>query len=399
VAGPHRRGVGGGLGVSIYINRPAYSNRYEAQRSLDFAPGVDANARIDRAAISAAENIDGQMKRVYYPSDDTRYFDWPNQGGSGGGQYSQPWRVYLDDNDLACMTQLVAGQVTIPLTAVFPQPINNPQKGKPYYTRFELDRSQSYSFGNLSPTPQNSIAITATWGYGALADLAGTLAANVSQNDATVTVSDGSTAGPGDLIILGYGRGSPSGSMPWAAGIAPYIGERILVTDVSAVATGLTQSGSGVTTAEDNDQALEWAGTGALNAGEVILLDQEQMLVQQVVNGVATVRRAYGGTTLADHSAAIIGAYRQFSVLRAQLGTSYLGPYESGANVYRHRVPQLIRDLSIAEVENQLLQEGSGYARTVGAGETAMPAPGAGLADKWDEARTRHGRKGRHRGV
>ena len=42
-----------------------------------------------------------------------------------------------------------------------------------------------------------------------------------------------------------------------------------------------------------------------------------------------------------------------------------------------------------------MLQEGSGYARTVGQGETAMPAPGIGLAEKWDEARTTYGRKAR----
>lgn len=384
--------------MSIYINRPGYSNRYEAQRSLDFAPGIDVNARIDRATISAAENIDGQLKRVFFPSDDVRYFDWPNQGGSGGGQYAPPWRLYLDDNDIACMTTLVAGGVTIPLSAVFLQPVNNPQKGKPYYTYLELDRSQNYSFGNLSQTPQNSIAIGATWAPGALADPAGTLAANVGISDATVTVSDGSTAGPGDLIVLGYGRGVPSGSMPYAAGIAPYTGERVLITDVSAVTTGLAQSGGGVTTAEDDDQALTTTGSGALNAGEVILLDQEQMLVEQVAGGIATVRRAYGGTTLASHSGATVWAYRQFSVMRAQLGTA-ASTYSSGAAVYRHRVPQLVRDLSIAEVENQLLQEGSGYARTVGSGESAHAAPGVGLADKWDEARTRHGRKARHRGV
>jgi hypothetical protein len=62
-------------------------------------------------------------------------------------------------------------------------------------------------------------------------------------------------------------------------------------------------------------------------------------------------------------------------------------------------VPQLVRDLAIAEASNQLLQEGSGYARTVGSGDAAIPAPGVSLADKWAEARARHGRKARYRGV
>jgi hypothetical protein len=366
--------------------------------SIDFKSGLDVNAALDRALQSAAENIEGDLKRNFYPRDDTRWFDWPSQGGEGGGQFAEPWRLYLDENDLTCLTSLVSGGVTIPLTAIFPGPANNPQRGRPYYSRIELDRSQSYFFGNNAQTPQLSIAITATWGYGADADPAGILAADVGTTDTTVTVSDGSKAGPGDLIILGYGRGAATGSLPWAAGIQPFQGERVLITDVTAVATGLTQSGSGVSTASASDQALSVTGSGSLTPGEVIVMDQEDMLVEQVVNGVATVRRSWNGTTLATHSAATIYAFRQFTVSRAQLGTT-AGSYSSGAAVNRHRVPPLIRDLAIAEATGRLLQEGSGYARTVGSGEAAHPAPGIALADLWDECRIRHGRKARSRGV
>jgi hypothetical protein len=52
-----------------------------------------------------------------------------------------------------------------------------------------------------------------------------------------------------------------------------------------------------------------------------------------------------------------------------------------------------VRDLAIAEAVNQVLQETSGYSRTVGAGEMAMPASGIALADLWDEAETEYGRK------
>ena len=298
------------------------------------------------------------------------------------------------------MTQLVSGGVTIPLSAVYLEPVNNPQKLRPFYSYLELDRSQSYAFGNNAPSPQHSIAITGTWGYGAAADLAGTLAANVGSSDTTITTSDGSKIGPGDLMILGYGQSTapfPSAA-GYAGSIGAYTGERILVTDVSTVTTGLTQSGSGVTTASASDQALTTTGSGALNAGEVIVLDQEDMLVEQIVGSVATVRRAWNGTTLSPHSGATIYAFRTFSVARAQLGTSAT-TYPSGANVYKHRVPPLIHDLAIAEAAGQVLQEGSGYARTVGSGESAHPAPGVALMDKWDEAHTRHGRKARHRGV
>ena len=189
------------------ISRVAYCNRADAQRSIDFADGLDVNAALDRALMSAADNIDGQMHRCFFPSDDTRWFDWPSQGGSGGGQMAEPWRLWLNENDLTVMTQLVSGGVTIPLSAVFLEPVNNPQKNRPFYSYIELDRSQSYFFGNNAQTPQHSISITGTWGYGALADPAGNLAAAVTTSgQSTVTTTDGSQAGPGDLIILGYGQ-------------------------------------------------------------------------------------------------------------------------------------------------------------------------------------------------
>ena len=382
------------------ISRVAYSNRTDVQRSVDFSPGIDVNAALDRAITTAAENIDGHMHRVFYPSDDFRFFDWPNQGGSGGGQYAQPWRYWLDDNDCVVLTSLVSGGVTIPLNAVFLEPVNNPRKGRPFYTYIELDRSQSYAFGNNAQTPQHSIQMTGTWGYGADADPAGQLASAAGQYDTTITVTDGSQAGPGDLIILGYGRGGapyPSAA-GYAGAIQSYTGERVLITDVAAVTTGLTQSGSGATTASASDQALTVTGEGSLNTGEVIVLDQEDMLIEQIVNSVATVRRAWNGTTLAAHSGATVYAFRQLSVNRGQLGTT-ASAWASGTAVSRHRVPPLIRDLSIAEAAGQLLQEGSGYARTVGSGESAHPAPGIALIDKWDEADTRHARKARIRGV
>lgn len=378
------------------ISRVCYCNRTEAQRSIDFKDGLDANSALDRALTSAAENIDGQLHRVFYPSDDTRWFDWPPQGGEGGGQYAEPWRIYLDDNDLTCLTALVSGGVSIPLTAIYPGPANNPRKGRPYYSKIELDRAQSWGFGNNAQSPQLSIAITATWGYGADADLAGNLAADVGSGDTTVTVTDGSKAGPGDLIILGYGRGAATGVLPWAAGIAPYLGERVLVTDQTMISTGVGFSGPATASAADNVLAVP-DGT-QFHAGEVLLLDAERMLLEEVTGNSLVLRRAWDGTVLAAHTSGTIYAGRQFSVSRAQLGTT-AASYSSAAAVYRHRVPPLVRDLAIAESAGQVLQEGSGYARTVGSGESAHPAPGIALVDKWDEVRTRHGRKARSRGV
>lgn len=382
--------------MAVTITRACYVSRSAAMRAVDFKDGIDQNDAADRAIETASQNIDAQLHRVFYPTDTTRYFDWPNQGGSGGGQYASPWRIWFDQNDMAVMTALVTGGVTIPLNQVFLEPVND----GPPYTYLELDRSSTAAFGGLAQTPQHSIAITGTWGYGADADQVATLAANVASGDTTITVTNGASTGAGDLLVLGYGRGSapfPS-ALGYAGAIAPYTGERVLVTNVATATTGLTQSGSGVTTVSDSDQALTWTGTGALNVGEVIVLDQEQMLVEQIVGSVATVRRAWNGTTLAAHSGATIYAERLLSVTRAMYGTT-AASYTAPAAVFKHRPPPLLRDLAIAEAVNQVLQEGSGYARTIGSGADAHPAPGADLASKWEEAMTAHGRKARTRAV
>ena len=382
------------------ITRACYCSRQQAMRAVDFADGVDQNDATDRAIETAAENIDREMHRRFYPNDATIYADWPNQGGSGGGQYANPWRLWLDQFDCVVLTALVTGGVTIPLSQVFLEPVNHPAEGKPFYEYIELDRSSTAAFGGNSKSPQHSIVLTGTWGYGADADPAGALAASVGSGDTTITVTDGSKTGVGDLLVLGYGRGSapfPS-SAGYAGAIAPYTGERVLVTDVATASTGLTQSGSGCSTASDADNALSTTGSGTLYVGEVIVLDQEQMLIEQVVGSVATVRRAWSGTVLAAHSGATVYAERLLTVSRAMYGTT-AASYSSSAAIVRHRVPPLIRDLAVAEAVNQVLQEGSGYARTVGSGADAHPAPGADLASKWDEATTAHGRKARARAV
>ena len=367
----------------------AYCNRDDVKLALDIE-GITAasNSRIDRALMTVAETIEGQMHRVFYPLDTSRFIDWPNY------QYAYPWQVYFEQWDLVVMTAMESPKgTTMNLYQVFLEPVNR-KPGFPFEW-MELDRSSNAAWG-MGPTPQHSIYVTGTWGFGADQDPAGTLTASIASGDATLNVSDSSLSGVGDILVLDPGTSAaPYPAYPGTAGaIGALTGERVLVTGRTAITTGLTQSGSGCTAASSADNTLATTGSGTLNAGEVILLDTERMLVQEVVSGVATVKRAWDGTSLAAHSGATVNAYRQLSILRGQLGTAAAG-HSNGATVNRHRVPSLIRDLSVAECLNQVLQEGSGYARTVGAGETTMPAPGQGLAEKWDEARATYGRKAR----
>lgn len=375
------------------VSSPCYCTREDVKMALDFAETAVGNARIDRVIQSVARTVEGQMHRVFYPMDASRYFDWPNYA------YAYPWRLWFDQWDLVVPTSIQSPVgVAIPLYQVFAEPVNR-KPGFPF-NRVELDRSTVAAWG-AGPTPQHSILIAGTWGFTAEMDPAGTLAAAVATTTATsITVSDGSQAGVGDLLILNAGTAAaPFPAYPGTAGaLGALTGERVLVTERTAASTGLTQSGAGCTTISTADNALSTTGTGTLNAGEVLLLDQERMLITDITGTVATVKRAWDGTVLAAHSAATVNAYRQLTVLRGQLGTA-AATYSLGAAVSRHRAPSLIRDLSIGESLNRVLQETSGYARTVGGPDMAMPAPGAGLSDLWDEARTMYGRKARKRAI
>jgi len=381
--------------MTLTISRACYANRTDVLRAPDMKPGVVENARIDRALVSAAEKIDGYLHRVFYPRDTTYRFDWPSY------QYAYPWRVWFDRWDLQVMTDIESPQGTvIPLNAVLSYPLNK-RPGWPARA-FQLDRSKSFALGG-GPTPQAAIWITGTWGFTVDQDPIAPLAASITTtSQTTVTLTDGSQAGPGDVLIISPGQSAAP--FPATADQASFgatgalTGERVIVQDVAAAATGLTQSGAGCTTASEGDNQLSTTGAGALVPGEVILLDAERMLVTQVVSGVATVNRPWDGTVLATHSGATVNALRAYTVLRGQLGTT-AATYSSATAVSRHRPPATIRDLNIAEAINQVLQETAGYARTVGGPDVAAPAPGIALADLWSEAVTTYGRKTRVRQV
>jgi hypothetical protein len=377
------------------IARPCYCNRDDVMRAQDIKSSVLANAAVDRAIASAADDIEGAMKRRFYPIDTIRFFDWPNY------QYAYPWRFWFGKEDCCALTLLQSpgaiggvGGVSIPLWQVLLRN-KNADPGFPF-TYMELDRSTVAAWG-IGPTPQHSIWATGTWGFTADADNIGALAAGILAGDGTITLNNGALCGAGDLLIIGYGRGTaPFPAYAGTAGaVQPYLGERVLVTDKSAVTTGLTVFGTGCTSESSADDQLATTGTGSLNVGEVLQIDGERMLIESITGGVATVHRAWDGTALNTHSTgATVNAYRQLSVLRGQCGTTAAAA-NSATAVYRHRPPQLIRDLAIAIAEDQALQELSGYSRTVGSDQAVMRASGFALADKWQRAKRRFGRQQR----
>jgi len=348
------------------VTRVCYCSRDEVQRALDFKDSALTNAQIDRAMESAARNIEGLLHRKFYPVLATRYFDWPNY------QYAYPWRIWFDQHDLVTATAVTSGGQPIPLNQCFFEPVNS----GPPFTYLELDRSTTAAFG-VGPTPQRDVAITGTWGYSADTDPAGSLAAAVTDTTGTtLTVTDSSAIGVGNTILIDT--------------------ERFLVTGQSMVTTGQAQQGSGVSTTSNADVTLAVTSGAAFTVGEILLLDSERMLIVDIAGNNLTVKRPWDGTVIAAHTSATIYAPRQLTVTRGALGTT-AATHSISAPAGRHRVPSLIRDLAIGESLNSVLQETSGYARTVGAGDNERVISGAGLADKWYEATAAYGRKNRTR--
>lgn len=345
-----------------------YATRETVKSALDVKETARNNWQVDRAIESASRSVEGLTHRKFYPQLATRYFDWPSPA------YRTPWRLWLDGNELISVTTLVAGGTTIVAADYFLEP-----NWGPPFTRLEIDLGSSAAFSS-STTAQQAIAITGLFGYSndeeQVGDLTAELAASVSAT-ASITWTT-PRIGVGDILRIDS--------------------ERMIVTNKTFIDS--TQNLQTSLTAAANNVTVAVTTGSAFAAEDVLLIDSERMLVVDVAGNNLTVKRAWDGSVLAAHTAPSADIYvlRGVELDRAQLGTT-LAVHASGADIFRYIVPGLVRDLAVAEAIDTILQETSGYARTVGSGENQTEASGKGLRGLRDEVRTRYGRKARIRAV
>lgn len=346
----------------------AYATREEVARSFDVQATARSFDRVDRAVRAATEAVDGLLHRSFFPTLATRFFDWPDYSRN-----PTPWRLWLDQNELISVTSFVSGGV-----AIGPSDYHlNPSSGPPF-SYVELDRSSNASFGGGS-TPQRSIAITGLFGYDLNETAAGELSSAFSNSPtASAPLITWTTAdvGVGDVLRIDNERLT--------------VVDRYMLDSTQTLQTPLTASA--------NDAAVSVQDGSAFQAGSLIVLDSERMLVVDITGDVLIVKRQWDGSALAAHAASAIYAQNGVVVDRAVLGTT-LTSHNIAATVYKHRVPSLVKELAIAEAGNFYLQEKSGYARVVGTGENAIEATGKGLKDIRMQACARYGRKARNRAV
>lgn len=349
-----------------------YATREAVMSATDIPNTAYMSTDVDSAIMSATSQVDklchrGAIERGipgFLPWTGTLAYDWPNRQDAEWG------RLWLDRHSLLSLTSLTSGGDTIPTGAV----LLEPWFAGPPYNRIELDRAQPYAFSTGSGTGQRSIEITGVWLPHELVELAPsgfTVATAVNASVTTLAVN--APANVGDVLRIGT--------------------ERVLVTEK----TWATSSQSGAVSDQRNAETLTVSDGSVFRTGEEILLDAERMLIRDIAGNTLIVKRAWRGSTLAAHSAATIYWPRSLTVTRGVLGTT-AASHSQGDQIYRTGIPPLIRDMTIAYALDTLFQQGSGYARTVGSGESQRNASGRGIRELEERVYFAHGRR-RHGAV
>lgn len=340
--------------------------REDVKSALDSAETARNNAQVDRAVAAASRSVEGLLHRKFRPVVDTRYFDWPDP------QRTPTWVLWLNGNDLAELTAVTAGGTSIPTGNV----LLEPNDYGPPYNRIEVDLSTVSAF-QAGDTHQQAIGISGTWcGDAVVEDQIGELAANLAA-DTTATATITWTAadiGVGDVLRIGDER--------------MIVTARTMVNTTQDLQADMGASSAAVTVAVSS-------GT-AFGAGQILLIDSERMLVVDVAGNNVTVKRGWDGSVLAAHTTgADIYALTGVDVDRAQLGTT-LAAHTTADPIYRHVVPELVRQLAVAEAINSIQQETAGYARRERSVESERDVSGdGGLSSLRDRCRRRYGRKAR----
>jgi len=179
--------------------------------------------------------------------------------------------------------------------------------------------------------------------------------------------------------------------------------ERMLVTERTMIDTSQDVGGAGLA-ANKNAVSLTVADGTQFAAYEVILVESERMLVTDIAGNTLTVERAFEGTTMAAHAAGTsIYAPRTLTVTRGALGST-AATHLSGATVTVWKVPPGIRQLATAQAIHELMQEQTGWFRTMSAssifGGTAKRAASTeALVDERELIYRTYGRKARTRAI
>jgi hypothetical protein len=344
-----------------------YANLEDVKSALDVLETSRSEPQIIRNLRSASDNVEGMLKRRFYPEIETRFFDWPTR------QYNRPWRLWLSGNEIISVSELVAGGVIIDSADFFLR--NDDGDSKPPFDQIEIDLDSNAIFQSGN-THQRAISVTGLYGYDDESEPVGTLSGNINDTVTTIDVSDGSLISVGDLVRVDS--------------------ERLVTTARSFVDSNVNVGGLPGGWAVTQDFVAVSNGS-LLNIGEVIRVDSERLLITGI-SGVSgnnlSVKRGWDGTAISNHTAPTdIFVSRRFTVKRAALGTT-ADSHTDATALDKYSVPPLIRDLTIGEAMVTLLQQRTGMARTIGSADAEKETRGIGLEDLRKQAKHAYGRSG-----
>jgi hypothetical protein len=356
------------------ITTPAYTTRETIKRALDQGEVARNNRNIDRCIESASRNVELLCHRTFYPHIATKYFNWP------GGQGAPPWRLWLDDNDLISLTAATSGGTNIPTGNV----LLEPNTSGPPYTRVEIDVSTSSAFGGGS-THQRDIALSGLWGWNDDHYSSGATIEALDDSETTVDVDA--------AVAIQVGVGS----------ILKIDDERLLVSERRQLDTGQVVGGTGLTPSK-GDTTLSVTDGTAFEVDETLLLGAERALITEIAGNTLTIERAFEGSTSSTHPAGTaIYAPRTLVVERGALGST-AEAHTSGTPIQVWRVPAGLRQYVTAEAIHELMQEQTGWFRTMSAssifgGTAKRAATVEALMDFRDQTYQTYGRKARTRAI
>jgi hypothetical protein len=340
----------------------AYTTREVVAAALDIQAPAYASARIDRAVEAASRNVDALCHRPngFAPYFATYTWDYPNDQTATAG------RLWLDDRTLLELT----GAGDIDVADVLPLP-----QGSPPYDYIELDRDSGSSFGNSVGT-QGAIALTGRWGHTDEWAAAGTATALASTTASSFTISAGSV-GVGSLLRIDSEYMHVTGKGWVASG------------QLSTVALG----------ADSSDIAVSVSDGTAFTAGEALLIDGERVQVNDISGNTLYVRRAVDGSVLSAHDRDVTISWPRALTVQRGANGSTAATHSNGATVSMWVAPALISSLAVAYAEDELLQSASGYARTIGSGESQQQYAGRGVVVLEKRVERAYGRRARSRAV
>jgi hypothetical protein len=362
--------------TSAAVELAVYTTRETVKRALEIQETARSNRQIDRAIRSSSRIVEGLTHRTFYPEYMTNKYDWPNIQGA------LPWRLWLDDSTLVSLSALssTGGGVVSIADALL-----EPNRTGPPYSRIELKLDSASAFGGGS-TYQQSILVTGIFGYSNEQNTTGLTAEALDATETAIDV-DGTTAG-----MVGVGS------------IIKIDDERCIVTERSFLDTTVNLAGNIAITVTGTDTLVAVPDGTQFAPEETILIDAEKFLIVDIAGNNLLTRRAFDGTPAAAHTTgADIYASRTLQVQRGALGTT-AAVHSIGTTVYEWIVPYGIREFVTAYAISDLLEEQTGWFRTMSAasstgGAAKRPATMVALQDLRDRVAQQYTRKARQRTI